>query len=129
MSREVIYSDQAPAALGPYSQAIKAEGRYVFLAGQVGLDPQTAKLVEGGIEAQAERALQNIEAVLTAAGASLRDVVKTTVLLQSISDFAALNAVYGRFFSENPPARSTFGGLELPAGALVEIECIAVIPD
>lgn len=129
MTRKVIHTDQAPKALGPYSQGILAEGKYVFASGQVGLDPAAGKLVEGGVEAQAKQALENLKAVLAAAGASLSDVVKVTVLLKTIDDFPKLNAVYSTYFTENQPARSTFGGLELPAGALVEIECIAVIPN
>jgi len=128
MTREVIHTNQAPQPIGPYSQAIMAEGRFIFVAGQVGLDPAVGKLVEGGVEAQARQALENLKNILVAGGASLADVVKTTVLLQSIADFAAVNQVYATYFTQNPPARATFGGLELPAGALVEIECIARLP-
>lgn len=127
MSREVIQTDNAPKPIGPYSQGIKAQGHFLFLAGQVGLDPATGKLVDGGIEAQTRQALENVKAILEAAGISLRQVVKSTVLLQNLSDFAALNAIYGTYFTENPPVRTTFGGLQLPAGALVEIECVAVL--
>lgn len=127
MGKQVIKTSDAPAAVGPYSQAIMAQGRYVFVSGQVGLNPVTGSMVEGGVTEQAEQALKNIRAVLSASGASLADVVKVTVLLQNVSDFAALNAVYARFFVDEPPARATFGGLELPLGALVEIECIAVL--
>jgi len=126
MTRKVIHTDKAPDAIGPYSQAIDANGHFIFLSGQVGLNPATGKLVEGGIEAQAKQVLENIKAVLEAAGASLADVVKTTVLLQSIEDFAAINGIYATYFVEDPPARATFGGLQLPAGALIEIECIAL---
>ena len=127
--REIIQTDQAPQAIGPYSQGVMAEGRFVFVSGQVGIDPATGKLAEGGIEAQAKQALENLKAVLAASGATLAGVVKTTVLLDKIADFAALNQLYGTYFTENPPARATFGGLELPLGALVEIECVAVIQD
>lgn len=127
MSKQVIQTDTAPPAVGPYSQGIIAEGRFVFVSGQVGINPATGSMVEGGIAAQAEQALKNLKAVAAAAGASMSDVVKVTVLLQDVSDFAALNTIYANFFGENPPARATFGGLQLPLGALVEIECIAVL--
>jgi 2-iminobutanoate/2-iminopropanoate deaminase len=129
MPKQVIRTDNAPKPIGPYSQGIAAQGRLVFVAGQVGIDPAGGKLVEGGIEAQAQQVLKNITAILEAAGAKLSNVVKTTVLLKTMDDFQVLNAIYASYFSENPPARATFGGLELPAGALVEIECIAVIED
>ena len=129
MKRNVIHSDHAPQAIGPYSQAIAAEGRFVFVAGQIGLDPAIGKLVEGGIEAQARQVLENLKAILEAAGTDLKHVVKTSVLLHKIADFPAINAIYGTYFTENPPARATFGGLELPLGALVEIECVALIPN
>lgn len=125
MTRRRIATDAAPAAIGPYSQAIEA-GKLVFCSGQVGLDPQTGQLVEGGIEAEAQRALQNLGAILDAAGVGPADVVKTTVFLVDIADFAALNQVYGRFFPDPPPARSTFAVAALPKGARVEIEAVAV---
>lgn len=124
MTRQQIVSGGAPAAIGPYSQAIAADG-WVFCAGQLGLDPANGALVEGGVAAQAERALRNLEAVLDAAGASMADVVKTTIFLAEITDFAAVNEVYARFFPDPPPARSTFAAGALPRGALVEIEAIA----
>jgi 2-iminobutanoate/2-iminopropanoate deaminase len=127
MGKQVIQTSDAPPAVGPYSQAIMAQGRYVFVSGQIGLDPATGSMVVGGISEQAEQALRNVRAVLSASGASLSDVVKVTVLLQDVGDFAALNTVYARFFVDEPPARATFGGLQLPLGALVEIECIAVL--
>lgn len=127
MQRTVIQTEQAPKAIGPYSQGIAAEGKFVFLAGQVGVDPNTGKLVDGGIEAQARQALENVRNILASVGATMENVVKSTVLLHSIQDFQALNGVYATYFTSNPPARSTFGGLELPLGALVEIECIAVL--
>ncbi len=122
--REVIVTDQAPAAVGPYSQGIRA-GDFVFTAGQLGLDPATGKLVEGGVEAQAQRALINLKAVLEAAGSSLERVVKVTVFLHDISDFKAVNGVYAQFFGANPPARSAVQVAALPLGGLVEIEAIA----
>lgn len=128
MARKVIKTDGAPAALAAYSQAIVASGQFVFAAGQLGLDPATGQLAEG-IEKQAERALLNLKAVLEAAGSGLENAVKVTVFLRDINDFSKLNEVYVKFFSKDPPARTTFGGNDLPRGADVEIECIAVIPD
>lgn len=125
MTRRRIATDAAPAAIGPYSQAIRA-GKLVFCSGQVGLDPQTGELVKGGIEAETRRALQNLAAVLDAAGVGPADVVKATVFLADMQDFAALNEVYGSFFPDPPPARSTFAVAALPKGARVEIEAIAV---
>ncbi|PJF34828.1 MAG: reactive intermediate/imine deaminase [Candidatus Thermofonsia Clade 1 bacterium] len=127
MNRQVVRTHKAPRAIGPYSQAIVANG-FVFCSGQIALDPATGALIEGDIAAQTERAIQNLSAVLEAAGSSLAHVVKTTVFLRSMADFAAMNAVYERYFSENPPARSTVGNLELPRGALFEIEAIAALP-
>ncbi len=123
--RRRIATDRAPRAVGPYSQAIQA-GSLVFCSGQIGLDPETGELVEGGVEAEANRALHNLGAVLEAAGLGYADVVKTTVFLAAIADFAALNAVYATFFADPPPARSTFAVAALPKGARVEIEAIAV---
>ncbi len=124
MSKRPISTDAAPAAIGPYSQGIES-GDLVFCSGQVGLDPSAGELVSGGVAAQAERALTNIGAVLRAAGLGFEDVVKTTVFLTDIGDFAAVNAVYAGFFPEHPPARSTFAVAGLPKGARVEIEAIA----
>ncbi len=124
MQREQVKTDHAPAAIGPYSQAIKAGGM-VFAAGQIPLDPATGQLVSGDVQAQTERVLENVRAVLTAAGASFETVVKTTVFLKSMSDFAAMNEVYARYFTGVAPARSTVAVADLPRGALVEIECIA----
>lgn len=125
MTRHAVSTSGAPSAIGPYSQGIAAGG-LVFCSGQIGLDPATGNLVEGGVEAQAERALRNIAAVLDAAGCSFGDVVKTTLFLADIGDFATVNAVYGRFMPDPPPARSTFAVGALPKGALVEVEAIAV---
>jgi 2-iminobutanoate/2-iminopropanoate deaminase len=123
MSRQAISTSSAPGAAGPYSQAILS-GDFVFCAGQLGVDPATGQLVEG-VEAQADRALRNLAAVLDAAGASWSDVVKTTVFLADIADFDAMNAVYIRHMPDPPPARSTFQVGALPRGGLVEIEAIA----
>lgn len=126
MTRRAVSTSAAPNAAGPYSQAIVA-GDLVFCAGQLGSDPTTGELADG-VEAQAERVLRNLEAVLDAAGCTFADVVKTTCFLTDINDFAAFNAVYARFMSDPPPARSTFGVVALPKGGLVEIEAIAVRP-
>jgi 2-iminobutanoate/2-iminopropanoate deaminase len=126
--KQRIVASGAPPAGGPYSHAIAAAG-LVFCAGQVGLDPSTGVLVEGGIEPQTERVLLNLGAVLDAAGLSLDDVVKTTCFLADIGDFSAFNGVYARFFGDAPPARSTFQVAALPLGARVEIEAIAVRPE
>jgi 2-iminobutanoate/2-iminopropanoate deaminase len=124
MTRQAVSTTGAPAAIGPYSQGIAVDG-FVFCSGQVGLDPTTGELVAGGVEAEAERAIRNLTAVLDAAGMTMADVVKTTVFLADIGDFAAVNAVYGRFMVDPPPARSTFAVGALPRGARVEIEAIA----
>lgn len=121
---ESIRTDRAPQAIGPYSQAIRS-GDLLFLSGQVGLDPQSGSLVEGGLEAETTRALQNLEAVLLAAGAGLDRVVKTTVFLVDLGDFQAMNAIYARAFGETRPARSTVQVSALPRGARVEIDAIA----
>ena len=125
--REPISTDRAPAAMGAYSQAIRAGG-LIFTAGQGGLDPATRTLVEGGAAAEAERALQNIRAVLEAAGSGMTNVVKVTLFLTDMADFTSVNEVYRRHFSEPYPARSTVAVRELPGGFSVEIECIALAP-
>lgn len=130
MSREAVATTEAPAAIGPYSQGIAVPtgtGRLVFCSGQLGLDPATGELADGGVEAQADRALRNIAAVLAAGGASWQDVVKTTLFLADIGDFAAVNAVYARHVGDPPPARSTFAVGALPKGGLVEVEAIALV--
>ena len=119
-----IETDGAPRPVGPYSQAIEVDG-WVWCAGQLGTDPSAGELVPGGAAAEAERALRNLEAVLDAGGATLADVVKTTVLLADMADFAAVNEVYAGFFPDPPPARSTFAVVALPRGAQVEIEAVA----
>lgn len=125
MQRTQVKTEHAPAAIGPYSQAIKAGGM-VFAAGQIPLDPATGQMISGGIQEQTERVLENVRAVLTAAGSSFEAVVKTTVFLKSMSDFAPMNEVYSRYFTGSAPARSTVAVADLPRGALVEIECIAL---
>jgi 2-iminobutanoate/2-iminopropanoate deaminase len=122
---ESIQTDRAPQAIGPYSQAIKANGM-VFASGQIPLDPSTMQLIEGDIRAQTERVLSNLQAVLEAAGTSLDRVVKTTVYLADMNDFAAMNEVYATFFSANRPARSTVQAARLPRDVRVEIDVIAL---
>ncbi len=126
MERKTISTDTAPAAVGAYSQAVRA-GELLFVSGQLGLDPQSKKMVEG-VEAQTAQALTNLEAILKAAGLRMENVVKTTVLLSSIDDFKAVNEVYATRFGEEPPARAAFQAAALPLGGLVEIEAIAVAP-
>lgn len=126
MSRQAISTGGAPAAIGPYSQAIRS-GDMVFCSGQLGLEPVSGELVEG-VEAQAERALRNLQSVLDAAGLGFDDVVKTTIFLADIGDFAAVNTVYARFMPDPPPARSTVQVSALPKGGLVEIDAIARRP-
>ena len=120
-----ISTKAAPAAIGPYSQAVRA-GSTVYLSGQIALDPGTGELVEGDVATQTERVMQNLAAILRAAGTSLQGVVKTTVFLRDMGDFAAMNEVYGRYFSNEPPARSTVQAARLPRDARVEIDVIAV---
>ncbi len=126
MARETVATDKAPGAIGPYSQAIKVGG-FVYTAGQIPLDPATGTLVEGDITAQSQRVLQNLAAVLEAGGSSMSQVVKTTCFLTNLDDFAAFNAVYAAAFGDNKPARSTVQVSRLPAGASVEVECIAEV--
>jgi 2-iminobutanoate/2-iminopropanoate deaminase len=123
--REVIATNHGPKAIGPYSQAVKANG-LLFLSGQIPLDPATQQLISGDVAAQTERVLQNLAGILKAAGSSLQQVVKTTVFLKNMSDFAAMNEVYGRHFTEAPPARSTVEVARLPKDVLVEIDVIAL---
>ena len=126
MPKQVISTNNAPAAVGAYSQGIIAAG-FVFTAGQVPLVPGTSELREGGIEAQTRQVLDNISGVLEAAGSSMAQVVKTTVFLADINDFAAFNAVYGEYFGDDPPARTTVQAGALPIGALIEIEAVALL--
>ncbi|HEV7707804.1 MAG TPA: Rid family detoxifying hydrolase [Asanoa sp.] len=127
MTRQAISSEAAPAALGPYSQAIIAGG-FVYCSGMAGIDPATGAIPEG-IEAQTEQALLNLVAVLAAAGASMADLVKTTIFYADVDDFAKLNAVYARHMPDPPPARSAPANVRLPRGLLVSIEAVAVLPD
>jgi 2-iminobutanoate/2-iminopropanoate deaminase len=124
--RVKIQTENAPAAIGPYSQAIKA-GDFVFASGQIPIDPQTGEFVAGGIREQTERVLKNLAAVLEAAGTGLDRVVKTTVFLADMGEFAAMNEVYGKFFTDVPPARATVAAAGLPRDARVEIEAIALV--
>lgn len=126
MPKQVVSTDKAPAAVGAYSQGVTANG-FVFTAGQVPLIPGTSKLAEGGIEAQTHQVMNNIKGVLEASGSSLSSVVKTTVFLADINDFAAFNAVYGTYFPQGPPARTTVQAGALPIGALIEVEAVAVL--
>ncbi|HEX6036042.1 MAG TPA: RidA family protein [Anaerolineales bacterium] len=123
--KKIVSTEKAPKAIGPYSQAIRTES-FVFTAGQVGLDPATMELVEGGIEEQTRQVLTNLKHVLEKAGSALKFVIKTTVFLKDMGDFAKMNAVYAEFFPGDPPARSTVQVAALPKGALVEIECVAI---
>ncbi|MCX7861910.1 MAG: RidA family protein [Bacteroidales bacterium] len=122
--KKIIYSEKAPKAIGPYSQAVEANG-FVFVSGQLGINPETCMLVEG-IEQQTEQALKNLGAILEAAGCTYEDVVKCTVLLDDMDNFKRMNDVYARFFGQSPPARAAYGVVRLPMGAMVEIEAIAV---
>jgi 2-iminobutanoate/2-iminopropanoate deaminase len=124
--KKIVSTNKAPKAIGPYSQAILTD-ELIFTAGQVGLDPETMEIVEGGIEAQTRQVLTNLKHVLESADSGMKFVVKTTVFLQNMDDFAAMNGVYAEFFPENPPARSTVAVAALPKGALVEIECVAMV--
>lgn len=127
MEKTVISTDHAPAAIGPYSQAIKTSGQLLYSAGQIPLDPKTAEIVGNNITDQTHQVMKNIQAILETVGADFKNVIKTTVFLNDISDFAAMNEVYSLYFTENPPARSAVGGLQLPKGVLVEIECVASV--
>lgn len=126
IKKEVVKTEKAPKALGPYSAGIKA-GNLVFTAGQLGLDPASGDFVPGGIEAQTQKALENLSAILEAAGSSLDKVVKTTVFLNDMNDFGAMNGVYGQFFTESFPARSAVQAARLPKDGLVEIEAVALV--
>lgn len=122
--KKIISTENAPKAIGPYSQAVEANGM-LFISGQIPLDPSTGKLVDGGIKEQTEQVFRNIEAILTAAGYTFDNVVKSTCLLSDISDFAAMNEVYSRHYTKDFPARAAFAVKDLPLGALIEIETIA----
>jgi 2-iminobutanoate/2-iminopropanoate deaminase len=128
MNRQVIHTPHAPAAVGPYSQAIRL-GNLVFTSGQIALDPSTGKLVEGDVVAQTHQVMKNLQSVLAAAATDLSQVIKTTVFLQNMGDFPIFNSTYAQYFPGTPPARSTVEVAKLPLGGLVEIECIALIQD
>ncbi len=123
--KEVISTDRGPKAIGPYSQAIKANG-FIFVSGQIPLDPRTQQMTDGDVARQTERVLENLKGIVEGAGASLDRVVKTTVYLKDLADFAAMNEVYGHYFSSSPPARATVEVARLPKDARVEIELIAL---
>lgn len=123
--KQIVQTENAPRAIGPYAQAVVAGG-FVFCSGQIPLDPQTGEFVAGGVAEQSEQVLRNLAAVLEAAGTSLKRVVKTTVFLADMDDFVAMNDVYGRYFTEHPPARATVQAARLPRDARVEIEAIAL---
>lgn len=125
--KKIVVTDKAPKAIGPYSAGVST-GHLVFTAGQLGMDPESGELVQGGIQAQTRQALKNLQAVLEAAGSGLEYVVKTTVFLNDINEFGLMNEIYGTFFTENFPARSTFQVAALPKAAAVEIEAVALVP-
>ncbi len=127
MDKQVISTPQAPSAIGPYSQAIRA-GNFLFVSGQISIDPSTGKLIDDKtVQGQTRRVLQNLIAIVEAAGGSAQNIVKTTVFLRDMGDFAEMNAVYSTFFSASPPARSTVEAARLPRDVSIEIDCIAVI--
>ena len=123
--KKIINTKNAPAAIGPYSQAVEVNGT-LYISGQVPIDPTTAKVVDGGIVEQTKQVMKNIEAILNEAGYTFSEVVKSTCLLSDMSNFASMNEIYGSYYSENPPARAAFAVKELPLGVMVEIETIAV---
>jgi 2-iminobutanoate/2-iminopropanoate deaminase len=127
MKRDIVHTEKAPKAIGPYSQAIRTDAM-IYTAGQLGLDPATGELVKGSVEEQTRQSLTNLKNVIETAGSTLGHVVKTTVFLKDMIDFPKMNAVYAEFFGENPPARSTVAVAGLPKGGLVEIEVVALIP-
>ncbi len=126
--KEVVVTDHAPKPIGPYSAALKG-GHFLFTAGQIGIDPQTGEMVEGGVEAETRQVMKNIRALLEAAGTSFEQVVKTTIFLRDMNDFAKVNTIYGEFFPSEPPARSTVQVAGLPKGAAVEIEVVALLEE
>ena len=124
--RDIVITDRGPKPIGPYSQAVKANG-FLYVSGQLGLDPSTGEMVEGGIAAQTERAMNNLKGIVEAGGSKLSHAVRTTIYLKDMNDFAAMNEVYGKFFTVAPPARSTVQVARLPKDALVEIDIVAVL--
>jgi 2-iminobutanoate/2-iminopropanoate deaminase len=123
--KKIINTEKAPKAIGPYSQAVQVNGM-LFISGQIPIDPAIGKIIEGGITEQTEQVMKNIGAILEEAGYDFKDVVKSTCLLSDMENFAAMNAVYGKYYPENPPARAAYGVVRLPLGAMIEIETIAV---
>jgi len=129
MAREVVQTEKAPKAIGPYSQAIKVDcGKMIFCSGQIPLDPQTGAMIEGDVAAQTRRVMENLRAVLEAAGAGFEHVVRCNIFLVDMNDFAVVNEVYGQYFPKDPPSRATVQVARLPKDARVEIDCIAVLP-
>jgi 2-iminobutanoate/2-iminopropanoate deaminase len=127
MKRDIVHTDKAPKAIGPYSQAIRTE-TMIYTAGQTGLDPATGELIGSTVEEQTRQVLINLQNVIEAAGSTMGNVVKTTVFLKDMNDFSKMNAIYAEFFGQNPPARSTVAVAGLPKGGLVEIEAVVLIP-
>ena len=128
LTKQVVSAENAPKAIGPYSHGVKA-CHFLYTSGQLGMDPVSGALVDGGVEAETRQAIKNLKAVLEAGGSALQHVLKTTVFLKDINDFARMNAVYGEFFTENPPARSAVQVAALPRNGAVEIEAVALIPE
>lgn len=126
MSKRIVRTEEAPEAIGPYSQGVVAGG-FVYTAGQLALDPKTGQLVPGDVRIQTKRVMENIKAILESAGTTLANVVKTTVFLRDMNDFGAMNEIYGSYFQENPPVRSTFQVAKLPRDGAVEIEVVALL--
>lgn len=127
MSRHIVQTPKAPAAIGPYSQAVVARNMFVFTAGQIAINPETGQVIDGDIRAQTRRVLENVRNILEAAGTNLGNVVKTTVFMKDMNEFAAMNEVYGEFFKDHPPARSTVEVARLPKDVRVEIEATALV--
>jgi 2-iminobutanoate/2-iminopropanoate deaminase len=126
-NKEIITTENAPQPIGPYSAGVRTDN-FIFTAGQVGIDPKTGEVVAGGVEAETRQVMQNLKSVLEAGGSSLDAIVKTTVFLRDMNDFPIMNKIYGEFFSQEPPARTTVQVAGLPKGVAVEIEAIAVLP-
>ena len=128
MQRDIVSTTSAPAAIGPYSQGVKASGKFLYTAGQIPLDPSTMEVVGTTAAEQCKQVMKNLQAILTAAGTDFDHVIKTTIFLKSMSDFAAVNEVYGRHFTSHYPARATVAVVGLPKGAAVEMDAVAVVP-